>query len=158
MWLIISAICILVTILEMFSRAQFFTKTEGCRNFFLRPVAGLTNRGHVRDFRAGTPLSSVLFFCLVAYTIGIWLVICTMSHYRFLEPLTHTPSIYLQVILNSNSILGFCNRDPSPHSLVLLLCWSFTYSIPIHSCWSSWSHPTLPFCQSGFYQQQCYQL
>ena len=56
MWLIILAICILVTILEMFSRTQFFTKTEGCRNFFLRPVAGLTNQGHVRDFRAGTPL------------------------------------------------------------------------------------------------------
>ena len=56
MWLIISAICILVTILEMFSRTQFFTKTGGCRIFFSRPVAGLTNRGHVRDFRAGAPL------------------------------------------------------------------------------------------------------
>ena len=56
MWLIISAICIPVTILEMFSRTQFFTKTGGCRKFFSRPVAGLTNRGHVRDFRAGAPL------------------------------------------------------------------------------------------------------
>ena len=43
------------------------------------------------------------FFCLIAYTIGIWLAICAMLHYRFSEQLTHAPSIYLQVILNSNS-------------------------------------------------------
>ena len=61
MWLIISALCIPVTILEMFSRTQFFTKTGGCRIFFSRPVAGLTNRGHVRDFRAGAPLTTSRF-------------------------------------------------------------------------------------------------
>ena len=32
----------------------------GCRIFFSRPVAGLTNRGHVRDFRAGAPL---IYWC-----------------------------------------------------------------------------------------------
>ena len=64
MWLIILAICILVTILKMFSRTQFFTKTGGCKFFFSQPVAGLTNRGHVRDFRAGAPLKKLLFSIL----------------------------------------------------------------------------------------------
>jgi hypothetical protein len=46
----------IVTVLEMFSRAQFFTKTEGCIFFFSQPVARLTNQGHVWDSRAGALL------------------------------------------------------------------------------------------------------
>ena len=48
---------ILITVLEMFSRTQFFTKTEGCIKFFSQPVARLTNWGHVWDYQAGAPLS-----------------------------------------------------------------------------------------------------
>ena len=70
MWLIISALCIPVTILEMFSRTQFFTKTGGCRIFFSRPVAGLTNRGHVRDFWAGAPLR-ILFILFLTRKQGV---------------------------------------------------------------------------------------
>ena len=48
---------ILITVLKMFSRTQFFTKTEGCIKFFSQPVAGLTNQGHVWDYQAGAPLT-----------------------------------------------------------------------------------------------------
>ena len=56
----------------------------------------------------------------------------------------------------SNNFLQY--RDSTPHSLVLLLCWLFAHSIPIHTSWSLWSYPTLPLCQSRFYQWQCYWL
>ena len=49
-------------------------------------------------------------------------------------------------------------RDSTPHSLVPPLCWSFAHSILIHTSWSLWSYPTLPLCQSRFYQWQLYQL
>ena len=88
MWLIILAICILVTILEMFSKTQFFTKTEGYRIFFLWPVARLTNWGHVRDFRASTPLLchrlTYSHIWLADVTdVTVWLVLGPTSRYVF---------------------------------------------------------------------------
>ena len=117
MWLIILAICILVTILEMFSRTQFFAKTEGCRNFFLRPVAGLTNWGHVRDFRAGTPLEYMeylfsFFYVILNITSNLmilsWTSICWSGVHQTPHPQVESMEIFWTMSHKSTKIPNWC--------------------------------------------------